>query len=252
MRKYLIIAAMVLGSLLLGACGSKDNAGDDSASSAILLRNQTIQSAYMKEGMKYTIWLPGGVQPDHSYPFLYLLHGAGDDQNSWTEKGNAVSIIRDYVAAGGVDMVVVMPDAKLTFYTGEYEEYLYKELMPEVEGKYKCNGKRAVAGLSMGGYGTLYHALNHPEKFTYAYAMSPAVFGDMAEVVSPGKSYPAFTIEIGAGDIVVNNADAKQLAQDLTAAGLSCELIERVGEHDWPFWKACLPKALQKAGESFK
>lgn len=262
MRKfYRIFTAVALGALALSAC-SKNNSQGESASSAILLRNQTIQSAYMKEGMKYTIWLPGGAQPTESYPFLYLLHGAGDDQNAWTDNGtaydgspqggNAVSIIREYLAAGGIDMVVVMPDAKLTFYTGEYEDYFHKELIPQLESKYKCNGKRAVAGLSMGGFGTLYHALKYPEKFTYAYAMSPAVFGDMAEGVSEGKKYPDFTIEIGSGDQVVNNTDAKRLAQDLKEAGISCELVERVGGHTWTFWRECLPKALQKIGNSFK
>lgn len=252
MRHYLLcVAVLALGALAFSAC-SKKNRQEEEKASAILLRNQTIQSAFMKEGMKYTIWLPGGSQPTQSYPFLYLLHGAGDDQNAWAEKGNAISLIRDYVAAGGVDMVVVMPDAKLTFYSGDWESYFYNELLPEVESKYKCNGKRAVAGLSMGGYGTLHHALTHPEKFTYAYAMSPAVMGDMSSDIRAGKIYPPFTIEIGTGDQVVDNSSAKTLAQVLTSKGISCELIERVGTHDWTFWQECLPKTLQKAGESFK
>ena len=73
-------------------------------------------------------------------------------------------------------MVIVMPNGLNKFYIADgYEQYFEEELMTEVEKKYHCNGKRAIGGLSMGGYGTLYHALTYPQKFTYAYAMSPAV-----------------------------------------------------------------------------
>jgi S-formylglutathione hydrolase FrmB len=127
--------------------------------------------------------------------------------------------------------------------------------MPAVEAKYKFNGKRAVAGLSMGGYGTLYHALKYPSKFTYAYAMSPATdvesFKTMIDAQADKKVFPPFTIEVGTEDTTVNNADSKKLAEYMNEKGFRCEWIARTGIHYWNFWQECLPKTLQKVGETF-
>ena len=257
MKRFLtILAAVALSAFALGACDPVPEPEPEPEVTALLLKNQTIRSTAMKRDMKYTIWLPEGVEPQHALPFLYLLHGYGDDQNAWAEKGNLVNIYREYAAAGGTPMVVVMPDALTTFYVGDYETYLHEELIPQVEKLYKCNGKRAVAGLSMGGYGTLYHALKYPAKFKYAYAMSPAVdvnsFKALIDAQSDKKVFPGFTIEVGTEDTTVNNADAEKVSDYMKANGLNAEWIARPGIHYWNFWQECLPKALNKAGESFK
>lgn len=254
--RWLTTLVVALGAFALSACDPVPEPDPEPEVTALLLKNQTIRSSAMKREMKYTVWLPEGVEPQHSLPFLYLLHGYGDDQNAWAEKGNLVNIYRDYVARGGSPMVVVMPDALTTFYVGDYETYLHEELIPQVEKLYKCNGKRAVAGLSMGGYGTLYHALKYPAKFKYAYAMSPATdvksFKALIDAQSDKRVFPGFTIEVGTEDTTVNNADAESVADYMEDQGLTCEWIARAGIHYWNFWQECLPKALQKAGESFK
>ena len=66
------------------------------------------------------------------------------------------------------------------------------------------------------------------------------------------KVFPALTIEVGNQDTTVDNAAAKTLANDLISKGLTVEWIARDGIHYWNFWQECLPKALQKAGDSFK
>ena len=107
----------------------------------------------------------------------------------------------------------------------------------------------------MGGYGTLYHALSHPDKFLYAYAMSPAVTGDMKALVDAQADkgvFPGFTVEVGNQDTTVDNASAKDLADYMKDRGLKVEYIARDGIHYWNFWQECLPKALQKVGDSFK
>jgi len=261
MRRFLPVFlwsawTLALSVFTLSACDPVPKLKSEPEVTSLLLKNQTIRSSVMKRDMKYTVWLPEGAEPQRALPFLYLLHGYGDDQNAWAEKGNLVNIYRDYVAQGGTPMVVVMPDALTTFYVGDFETYLHEELIPEVERLYKCNGKRAVAGLSMGGYGTLYHALKYPAKFKYAYAMSPATdvesFKKFIDAQSDKKIFPGFTIEVGTEDTTVNNADAEKVADYMKAQGLTCEWIARPGIHYWNFWQECLPKALKKAGESFK
>lgn len=220
----------------------------------------SIQSSVLRQKMTYSVWLPADYDKEKTYPFLYLLHGYeyGDQSRldrCWLDKGNAAKIAEDYQKAGGVPMVIVMPNGMSYFYQGDYEPYLHDELMPQVEKDFHCNGKRAIAGLSMGGYGTLYHALKYPDKFKYAYAMSPAADTWMTALVDAqaDKSvFPSFTIEVGLQDFTVDNSKAKTLYNHMSKKGLDCEWIEREGTHDWAFWQACLPKALRQVGKSFQ
>lgn len=259
------IPLTVFAALLLVSCGEKPapDSPDDARQNLLdilnaedrLYRDQSLTSTWMKRKMAYSVWLPNGYDSSKEYPFLYLLHGYGDDSNSWLDKGKARSIAKEYVTKGGTPMVIVMPDGLTSFYSGNWESYFHQELIPAVEKAFRCSGKRAIAGLSMGGYGTLYHALNHPGLFLYAYAMSPAVMGDMKSLVdaqADKRIFPGFTVEVGNQDMVVDNAGAKDLADYMEGQGLHVEFIARDGTHDWNFWQECLPKALQKAGESFK
>lgn len=269
MKRLFCWAALALGMLVPGACGKapEDVSEDDARKNLLellkaedkLYQDQTIFSRAMGKNMTYSVWLPGGYDDTKTYPFLYLLHGYeyGDQSHLdryWVQKGNARSIAREYMKDGGVPMVIVMPNGLDSFYVGKYETYFEEELMAEVEKAYHCNGKRAIAGLSMGGYGTLYHALKYPAKFTCAYAMSPAVMGEMEKMVdevADKGSFPAFTIEVGEQDTVVDNIASQNLYKYLKENGIRCEWISRPGVHDWVFWQACLPKALKAAGDSF-
>ena len=267
MKKILYIVALALGVLTLGACGDEKEEVNNQVDILDLLNKEdklyqdlTVTSKAMGRKMTYSVWLPQGYDSSKDYPFLYLLHGyeSGDQAHldrKWVEMGNARQIAHDYVGKDGVPMVIVMPNGLSSFYSGSYEQYLYEELIPAVEKAFHGNGKRAVAGLSMGGYGTWYNALKYPDKYTYAYAMSPAVFGDMTGLVDAqaDKSvFPGFTIEVGNQDSSVDNAASRKLADYMREKGLSVEFIARDGIHYWNFWQECLPKALIKVGESFK
>lgn len=261
LRTFKILAVMALGALALSACGGKDNETTETVSvldymypNGRITRDITVQSAALSRKMNYSVWMPKDYDESQSYPVLYLLHGYGDDNNSWLDKGDLATIATRYTLTG-TPMIIVCPDGLTMFYSGSWETYFYDELIPAVEKKFSCNGKKALAGLSMGGYGTIYHALAHPADFTYAYAMSPAVLGDMTSMVTEQGDvsvFPAFTFEVGLQDSVVNNSTTQTLYEALVAAGVECEWIERAGYHSWDFWQACLPKALEKVGESFK
>lgn len=269
MKKLFYIFALALGAAVLSAC-SKDSGGNGNSGTVDVLdllskedklyQDLTITSKAMSRKMTYSVWLPNGYDTGAKYPVLYLLHGyeSGDQAHldrCWVEKGNARQIAQEYVRGGGVPMIIVMPNGLSSFYQGAYETYLHEELIPYVEESFGGNGKRAIAGLSMGGYGTLYNALKYPSSFTYAYAMSPAVMGSMKELVdlqSDKSVFPAFTVEVGNQDTTVDNAAAKDLADYMLSLGIEVEYIARDGIHYWDFWQQCLPKALQKVGESFK
>jgi S-formylglutathione hydrolase FrmB len=255
----------LLALSVLTACGTsstKDNdpwgnidpAEADKQSAVI---EGSLRSSVMNQNMTYSVWLPAGYDKSKTYPFLYLLHGyeMGDQSRldrCWLDKGNAAKIADDYQKTYGVAMIIIMPNGLSSFYQGDYENYMHEELMAKVEKDYHCNGQRAIAGLSMGGYGTLYHALKYPSKFVYAYAMSPAADTWMASLIDDKSVYPGFTIEVGLQDYTVDNSKAKSLYNSMVKKGISCDWVERDGTHDWPFWQVCLPKALIKAGKAFK
>ena len=278
----ILFLTMLAGSLVsCGTSTTKDNdpwgeidPGQVEVQSAAF--NGTLHSNAMNRDMTFSVWLPGGYDKKKTYPFLYLLHGYEDsNQNAtwnrcWLDKGNAAKIADDYQKSGGVPMVIIMPNGLDKFYyKNGYEKFFEEELMPTLEAEYKCNGKRAIAGLSMGGFGTLYHAAKYPGKFKYAYAMSPAAnYVDMdyatwtireaiytIDVIKAnpeGTVFPSFTIEVGKQDMTVSNSDSKKLSDQMASMRISCEYVERDGSHDWPFWQGCLPKALIKIGNSFK
>lgn len=149
--------------------------------------NLSMNSKLLKSERKYAIYLPPDYESsERSYPVLYLLHGAGDDQTGWVQFGEVLHIANKAIAEGkATPMIIVMPDAN----TGQrgyfnslkedwpYEDFFFQEFMPYIESKYhikKDKRYRAIAGLSMGGGGTFMYALHHPELFSSACPLSAA------------------------------------------------------------------------------
>lgn len=134
---------------------------------------------------KYAVYLPPDYETSQrSYPVLYLLHGAGDDQTGWVQKGEIKQIMDKALNQGkSTAMIVVMPDAQ----TGQrgyfnspdgtwrYEDFFFDEFMPFIESTYRIRTEkryRAIAGLSMGGGGTFRYAMERPDLFDSACPMS--------------------------------------------------------------------------------
>ncbi len=147
----------------------------------------TVPSKILKMDRKYAVYLP----PDYgtsqrSYPVLYLLHGAGDDQTGWVQFGEILTIADAAIKSGSATaMIIVMPDANtgkrgyVNDVKGEwrYEDFFFQEFMPFIEKEYRIKADkryRAIAGLSMGGEGTFIYALHHPELFSAACPLSAA------------------------------------------------------------------------------
>lgn len=147
--------------------------------------NLSIPSKILKMDRKYAIYLPADYETSgRSYPVLYLLHGAGDDQTGWVQFGE-VKLIADKAIAEGKStaMIIVMPDGN----TGQrgyfnspkgdwnYEDFFFQEFIPTIEKTYRIKADkryRAISGLSMGGGGTFMYALHHPELFSSACPLS--------------------------------------------------------------------------------
>ncbi len=147
----------------------------------------TLKSKILKGDRKYAIYLPPDYDTSQrSYPVLYLLHGAGDDQTGWVQFGEVLRIADKAIKDGtATPMIIVMPDANtgqrgyFNSETGDwrYEDFFFEEFMPYIEKTYRIKSEkkyRAVAGLSMGGGGSFMYALRHPELFSSACPLSAA------------------------------------------------------------------------------
>ncbi len=147
--------------------------------------NLTLPSKLLKSERKYAIYLPPDYETSQrSYPVLYLLHGAGDDQSGWIQFGEVLHIADKAIREGkATPMIIVMPDAN-TGVRGyfnnisnewRYEDFFFDELIPYIESTYRVRSQkryRAVAGLSMGGGGSFMYALHRPEMFSSACPLS--------------------------------------------------------------------------------
>ncbi len=155
------------------------------AQSGMVYDDCSMDSEILGGQRKYAVYLPPGYETSkRSYPVLYLLHGAGDDQTGWVQFGEVEHIADKAINDGNATpMVIIMPDAKtgrrgyFNDIRGEwrYEDFFFEELMPYVEKKYRLKSDkryRAVAGLSMGGGGSFMYALHHPELFSSACPLS--------------------------------------------------------------------------------
>jgi enterochelin esterase-like enzyme len=156
-----------------------------SAQTSKVSDNLTVTSKILKSERKYAIYLPPGYETSQrSYPVLYLLHGAGDDQTGWVQFGEVQRIADKSVEDGtATAMIIVMPDGKtgqmgyFNSITGNwnYEDFFFQEFIPTIEKTYRIKAEkryRAVAGLSMGGGGSFMYALHHPELFSSACPLS--------------------------------------------------------------------------------
>ncbi|GAB1453960.1 alpha/beta hydrolase-fold protein [Draconibacterium sp.] len=258
--------------------------------------NLSMKSEILKMERKYAIYLPPGYETsERSYPVLYLLHGGGDDQTGWVQFGEVQHITDKAIADGSATaMIIVMPDAN----TGQrgysndvngdwrYEDFFFEEFIPFVEKTYRIRAEkryRAVAGLSMGGGGTFYFALHHPELFSSACPLSASVGplnpGDMDNYMKMRKMSDASKEKIDAWyakysvlEMVKNMPDDKKKAvrwfidcgdDDFLYEGNALIHIEmrkkeipheyrvRNGSHSWTYWRESLPVVLGFISDAF-
>ena len=147
-------------------------------------------SAVAGDDRDFWVYTPANYDPKRkeAYPTLYLLHGLGDDSNSWIESGAANVILDNLIAQGKAKpMVMVNPlgygvaggpgTAMGDTMIPNYARTVLEEVMPQVEKAYnvsKDRNERAIAGLSMGGAESTFVGLNHLDKFAWIGSFSGA------------------------------------------------------------------------------
>ncbi len=157
------------------------------AQGGLLKESLKCPSKILGRDVEYSIYLPADYEfSQRSYPALYLLHGYSDDETGWTQFGEVKQIADQQ--AGNINvtpMIIAMPDAGVDWYMNShdgktrYEDFFVEEFIPWIESNFRVRAERqfrAVAGLSMGGHGTLLFSLRRPDLFAASAPLSAAVW----------------------------------------------------------------------------
>jgi S-formylglutathione hydrolase FrmB len=268
-----------------------------------------VPSKYVGSDVSYCALLPPSFATNttKTFPILYLLHGLGDNEQTLINSGiwNMVEELQTQKQIG--DFVIVTPAGGRSFYinakaagqgsqnskavlggsanaakqrASNYEDFFVKEFMPNIERKYHAGGsrsRRAIAGISMGGFGALRTAFKYPQMFSAVAAHSAAliekmprgaentpvgmilgsVFGspfDPSYWESQSPFAYAKTANLSGLKIYFDCGDQDSYGFDTGARALDALLTKRrvahefhiyPGGHDWPYFAAHLPASLQ-------
>jgi putative tributyrin esterase len=253
------------------------------------------QSKLVGVTLPYEVILPADYQQSRTtrYPVLYLLHGLSGHYTDWITRTN----VADYAAQHR--LIVVTPEGNDSWYidsdgvpTDKYETYILQELIPDVQRRYRtieARYGRAVAGLSMGGYGAFKFALKYPGQFAFAGSMSGAfgvtryteketgkgapwetflkLFGpigsqtrktnDLFDLIGemPAariSSLPYFYFDCGSEDSSqIFNAN-RELDELMLQKKIPHEFRELPGNHSWAYWDQQVQEVLKIATQKMR
>jgi len=244
-----------------------------------------LNSKLLAREIPYRIVLPVNYKSSNEktfYPVIYLLHGLTGHFDNWTNNTK----LADYAAK--YNYIIVTPEGNNGWYSDssaapndKYESYIVQELIPEIDKKFRTaanRNHRAIAGLSMGGYGSVKFGLKYPEMFSLVGSFSgalgatsftektsgaigksiDAIFGaeggqnrngnDIFKLISemPAdriKNLPFIYLDCGTEDFLFkNNRDYINL---LVEKKVSHEFRQLPGAHDWKFWDSQIKEFLE-------
>ena len=227
---------------------------------------------------RLTVYTPAGYETSgKQYPVFYLLHGIGGDENAWSELGRAAQIMDNLIAQGKAEpMILVMTNGNIsqeacpgetsegfrvpTMMLPKTMEGSFETAFPDVvkfiEKTYrvkKDKAHRAIAGLSMGGFHSLFISINNPDLFDYVGLFSAAVdqqqngqggFPNIYENRNAkidqlfAKNPKLFWIGIGKTDFLIKNNN--DLRAYLDSKHHKYTYLETDGGHIWRNWRIYL------------
>ncbi|MFD2615012.1 alpha/beta hydrolase [Paenibacillus gansuensis] len=223
------------------------------------------------------IGMEGAAAQSGRHPVLYLLHGLSDDHTTWMRRTS----IERYVS--GMGLAVVMPTVNRSYYTdmkegARYWTFVSEELPQLARSFFPLSDRREdnfVAGLSMGGYGALKHALRHPGRYAAAASLSGALdFSGGSTTLSPqeyariagsreevkGTDNDLFALAEKAAQLPADQQpllfqccgtedflyqDNQRFLKHARSLGLQLTYEEEPGDHNWDYWDLKIQRVLE-------
>jgi enterochelin esterase-like enzyme len=220
-------------------------------------------SPSLKRLRRLRVYTPPGYEAEsqNRFPVLYLLHGTGDTEATWTEFGRAHFIMDNLLASGKArPLIMVMPDGHPDMIDDEgigprnlekMEDDLLQNIIPLADKTYRTQANadhRAICGLSMGGIQSMFIGLRHLESFAWICGMSayvPDVEATCATALNdPGTNsrIQLFWHQIGADDYLLPQQKIFEAA--LEKHGIHRQFTVTEGDHTWPVWRGYLADLL--------
>jgi S-formylglutathione hydrolase FrmB len=246
---------------------------------------ESLISPALGHAWAYTIYLPQDYQGSTArYPVVYLLHGASQDEAGWVRDGGIDALADKLIARRDIPpCIIVMPAGYMSWYVDAEEKMetaIVEDLIPEIERRFRTKrsrDSRSIAGFSMGGYGALRLALRHPDLFSAAALLSPAIYTPEPPPTSAARKVAAFRtngvfdaklwasmnwpalldrfadrhltvrmhVSAGREDYFYTDVAAQGFFDAWRARGWPGELLLEPGSHDYPFWRKMAPRALR-------
>lgn len=218
-------------------------------------------SKILEMNRRLTVYTPYGYEKNTrtKYPVLYLLHGAGGDEEAWTSMGRTAQILDNLIEKGLAEpMIVVMPNGNpnqqaaqtlglptstLNFrdpaLQNAYVKSLCEEIVPFIEKEYRVLAKpesRAIAGLSMGGGHTITATNLYPEMFDWICPLSAAGNSTVEQINALKKAgVRLYFLACGTDDFLWEGSVT--LDKTLTECGLDHVFFKSDGGHVWANWR---------------
>ncbi len=219
---------------------------------------------------RLSVYTPYGYEknPKKKYPVLYLLHGAGGDEEAWISMGRAAQILDNLIEKGLAEpMIVVMPngnpgqqaartlnipekqiDRRSEKYRDAYVRSLCTEIVPFIEKNFRAIAKpesRAIAGLSMGGGHTISASILYPQLFDYICPLSAAGSATPEQLATLKKAgVKLYFLACGNSDFLFKGAE--EMHAKLDGQGFKHEYFVSEGGHTWANWRLYLNTFAQK------
>ena len=225
---------------------------------------------------RLSVYTPAGYNPcgKTRYPVLYVLHGIGGDEDAWLEQGRAAQILDNLIASGQAKPMIVVftngnisqeaaPGQNSTGYVnptmqlpktmeGSFETS-FPEIVKFIDSNYRTIAKkqsRAICGLSMGGFHTLYISLNYPDMFNYSGMFSAAIGVDGQQMCPMYENFDAklatyfskkpALLWIGCGKTDFLYKSNIDFMAKMDTNGQPYKYMETEGGHIWRNWRIYL------------
>lgn len=245
-----------------------------------------LQSKLMGRQMPYQVILPAKYyakeESGRRFAVVYLLHGLTGHFDNWVTR----TAIGEH--AKSLDAIIVMAEGENGWYTDNltkdgqaYESYIVRELIPEVDKKFRTIARRdmrSIAGLSMGGYGSIKFGIKYPEMFylvgSFSGALGAASYDDrsrpslantITEIMGPVgsetrkandifffvrnaaparlKELPFIYFDCGTEDFLFKTN--REFADLLLEKKIPHEFRQLPGEHNWQYWNTQVAEFLE-------
>jgi enterochelin esterase family protein len=250
-----------------------------------------VDSPALGRPLTAAIWLPTDGAPPSGLPVAYLLHGTRSEGADWVGEARIAETAGRLLATGAIrPMIMVMPDAGQGWYVdsaevggpGDWAQAIGRDLPMAIEARFAARtdvGGRAIAGISMGGYGALSIAFQAPGRWGAAASLSGAFWTrtdqsrlDPARIdrifhgsfgrpfqrarfaeaapwtrvarLADAPERPSVLLTAGEGDLGAIAEEARELHERLSAMGVASQLMVTQGGHDWATWAGQAPTLL--------